>query len=188
MQKRGFLSFVLVLLFIPLLLAVQQNNIAISEKIANAENFSLQAAKANMLRTEIELNMDEVIRATIKREIESENWNTERILDSVAEEISGVVSKYRERGVEFYFVENFFRKYSELVYAGKSSEITKEKIKETSTIIIEIENKKLVVKFEITGGILKNELLVGKIKSKNYSQIFVMPLGYTVSREWKLVF
>jgi len=183
MNMRGIFSFILLLLFIQILLISAGINSGISREMKETENILLEMEIASLKRTELEQNMDFLIRKTVEREVMLFNSEPAIIEQKLNQEIDSFVNKCENvynssPKLNFNLIQDFLRlkippkKLRKKLRKGELHDYF-------NVIVLNLEESVFVVEFDYSGGVMKDYRFFATISQPKTEQIFEVPAGYT---------
>lgn len=185
LMKKGFLSFTLVLLLIPLILLVSDFNSKKFSELSKLKENLIQIEKSGFLRSEIELNFDHFFLEFLEKELSSE---TELLLIKKIFSLKfySLIKSIEEVHPNIKFFKGKFSKenYSSILESNERELIDLSFIEESFSFLIvqlnsgnfRVERKEL----SFTGG-TERKVIFAVINLSSFEQIFVLPLDYKIS-------
>lgn len=185
MQSRGIFTFVLVLIFIQS--AAVMSGIAAEQQhsLSDARTLSLQMERARLVRQEIEVAVGRTIEKTMLSELSSGNKNPKAIGAKIAENLVLVFGQFGESysqnpRVEFFIGNYYGGGYLRLLGAEGEKPEAREIENYFRVLVLHAGAKAYSAEFTYTGGEMKSRVLYAKISTENFSQVFVIPIGYKI--------
>lgn len=188
MKEKAFISIAIFVLFIPALMQLSLMQSLSKNSMNEIEAIALKAEKASLLRKELEINSDKIIRETIINEIKKNNLNHESIKEKISEKLFTYFkgfeeTHYFEPKTSFWLVESKGYSYNGLL-SGKKKELEMQDIKENSQLIVSSINEGMTfAEFYFTGGIEKDKAIAGLIEFNGLKEFFLLPIGYAQKLE-----
>jgi hypothetical protein len=183
-RQKGFVQIVLILIFMQLSALAVQTSAMQQEKHYDAIRSMREIERVNFVRTEIEQNFDLLIKRVLSREITLNNYDPKILNPVIAFEISKFITSTEQLHksnpeVKFYFCTRNSKKYSQMIY-DENEHIDANPAAEILILgnISTLHPLPKTIKFTYSGFLL----ICAKISGENYSQIFVVPQGYTITR------
>lgn len=174
-MKKGFISFVLILMLIPIFVSIKEIKLENERFFNEIKDICYTIERSGMIRFEIENNTDFIIEKTIR------DGKTAKMKDSIVEEQTETALKNYFRELEsegkadFHLTDSFENKNYLLT---NRSEIFSKSISEFFTVFSAESPAKSVTSFTYHGGLNKDKVIVGDIVVNGYRQGFVIPIYY----------
>ncbi len=183
---RGIYSFVLVFVFMASALMIAGAQGRIEKSLSEGTLTAMEIENASFARFELEENTDAIIEETIDSEVKAGNHNGFILNKKIAGELQKYYDSIKEDpalGARASFFEvktsglskNFTPKTKPLK-SLKSIE------KNCKTIVVNLKEHVFLVRFEFTGGILRDKAILGRIKTRNSEQYFLLLPSYSIER------
>ena len=183
---RGVYSFVLVFVFMVCALLIASTQGRARESLSSGTLTAMEIEKASFKRFELEENTDALIEETIDSAIMTGNHDGFIVNKKIA---SALLHYYREMegkkglGMETRFFEIKTKCLSKnFTPTTCNLKALKAVDKYCKTIVVNLKEHVFLVRFEFTGGILKDNAVLGRIKTPNSEQYFLLLPGYSLER------
>jgi len=184
---KGIYSFLLVTVFIfcAVLLMAQGNNIR--ESLLEGAQTAMEIERASFIRFQIEENTDSIVTETIEREIQFGNRSGNTVNQKILMELEkyfGALEKENGLGVEIEFYNIPTNQLSKnFTPTTKPQERSLELNEKSETLVVSVKEHIYLTTFQFTGGLMRNNAVLGVISCGESEQYFLLLPGYTVIKE-----
>ena len=175
----------LVLAFAAAYLGLSAGSVDSLQEIREAELYTLQAERANTVRTALENNFDFIVKRTIEGEVALGNTNAETLKEKLCgrlfEFFRGVEESYGgELKVEFFEGSFPSGQYKKILLSKNRKKLRKEFLLENSRVLVVDAGRHVYfVEFSLTGGMLKSTIAYALMSGRESEQVFLIPVDYS---------
>ena len=185
MRGKGFFAFVMVIFF--MLAAVESAGRSSSSfrSFSEANRIAMELESQNMLRTNLENNLDFVVEKTMRRQILLGNSDPVQLKLALDEKVFSFLQETqksaRPRNLEFFGATVYGNRYSENAAGTAHERLSMEFMNRNSVAFVERFGGAWIAEYHFSGGLYRNNTVMGRIVSEDNETrtVFFLPAGYS---------
>ncbi|MBI4053568.1 MAG: hypothetical protein HY394_06050 [Candidatus Diapherotrites archaeon] len=185
MRGKGFFAFVLVIFFLLAATESAGRQSSSFRSFSEAHRIAMELESQNMLRSNVENNLDFVVEKTMRRQILLGSTDPAQLKLALDEKVFSFFletqKNARPRNLEFSGATVYGNRYSENAGAAAQEKLSMEFIGRNSVAFVELAGGAWIAEYHFSGGLYRNSAVIGRIVSEDNETmtVFFLPAGYS---------